>query len=212
MTKEYSGLFVVLEGIDGSGTSIQTILLHDYIKRLENYYDVLTTHEPWHNDEINRKLREESDAYSGGEEMTRLFVNDRINHLQRLIIPNLNQGTTILCDRYSMSTYAYQGTQGVSFKKIKRIHEEEGILMPDLTLFLDADYETARERVARRGESLEKFETNEKFTKELIRMYRTLSEIEKVFGKVVTIDARKSIEDVHAKIVQEFDKLCGGKN
>ena len=202
-----NGSFIVLEGIDGSGTTTQINGLHDYIKSRDKYADVLTTHEPWKNEEIKKKLSRDKDAYSGGKEMTRLFVDDRHNHLNNLIVPNMNQGVIVLSDRYSLSTYAYQGTQGVSFNTIKELHDEQKIIVPDLTFFLDVNYEVAKERITKRGDSLEKFETNERFTKDLINKYRALSEMEDIFGEVIKIDGNKSARQVKKDICEKFEEF-----
>lgn len=207
------GLFIVFEGIDGSGTTTQTIKLHDYIKQISKYNDVLTTHEPWKSEEIKKRLSEEKDAFSGGDIMLELYTDDRKNHQKKLLTPNLNAGAIILCDRYHMSTYAYQNIQGVSFEKIKTSHLEKEIINPDLTLFLDVPLETAKQRIIKRGEPLEKFEGNEEFTKSLIKKYRNIAEIfqedRNTLGKIVTINGDDSLEKVAEDIQSQFNVLYG---
>lgn len=201
------GLFIVLEGIDGSGTTTQLGRLHDHIRGLSKYADVLTTHEPWDNDEIKRMLAEDRDAYSDGEKMTQLYVEDRRRHLLSLVNPNVSLGVDVLSDRFAMSTFAYQGTQGVDIKAIKQMHST--LRVPDLTYFLDVDYETARRRINLRGEALEKFEGNEKFTRRLIEAYRDLAKNETSLGRVVTINGNNHIEQVTADIVKNFGGAFG---
>lgn len=203
MTKK--GLFIVLEGIDGSGTTTQIDFLHRHIKDLSKYLDVLTTHEPWKSDEIKRMLRKDKDAYSDGKKMTELYIKDRECHVRNLIIPNIQKEVIVLCDRYSLSTFSYQGVQGVDFETIKKIHAHTGIIKPDLTFFLDVDYETARKRIEQRGEALEKFEKNEEFTRRLIERYRNLTQEENLLGKIVIINGNNSLEEVTENIAREFD-------
>lgn len=205
------GLFIVLEGIDGSGTTTQINFLHDYFKSLSKYNDVLTTHEPWKSKEIKEMLEKDSDAYSNGEKMAELYVLDRKNHLENLINPVLKQGGIVLTDRYHLSTYGYQGTQGISFDKVKDLHEKHKIKNPDLTIFLDVDYETTKKRIKKRGESLEKFEKNENFTKALIKEYNSLFELtskdQYLLGPMSKINGNRPIEEVAENIKIECDGL-----
>ncbi len=202
MTKK--GLFIVLEGIDGSGTTTQINFLHREIKSLSKYLDVLTTHEPWKSDEIKRMLKNSKDAYSDGKKMTELYVKDREYHVRDLIIPNIQKEVIVLCDRYSLSTFAYQGSQGVDYETIKKISAHAGIIKPDLTFLLDVDYETARRRIEQRGDALEKFERNKKFTQRLIGKYRKLMQEEDIFGKVIIINGNNSMKKVTEDIAREF--------
>ena len=202
------GKFIVLEGIDVSGKTTQIDFLSKHIRSLSKYANVLTTYEPWRSEEIKRKLTEDRDAYSDGEQMTKLYIEDRVNHQERLIFPNLKQGVNVLCDRFSLSLYAYQGTQGVSIEKIKAI-EAGRIMKSDLTFFLDVDFEVAKQRIIQRGEGLEKFEGNEEFTKNLINNYRELASRENIFGKVIRIDGNSSEEKVAGDIGTKFDDFFG---
>ena len=208
MKMDYGGIFVVLEGIDGSGTTTQTENLYKTLEKRCGEENLVRTHEPWNSGEVRKRLIEDSDAYSGGDEMIRLYINDRINHVERIISPALNEGKIVLCDRFSMSTYAYQGAQGIPFRRIKKLHESENIPVPDLTFFLDVDYDTSKQRVEGRKAILEKFERNRRFTEEVIRMYRTLAEIDGLFGKhVMRIDGNRSEKEVHDEIVETFNTL-----
>jgi len=202
------GLFVVLEGIDGSGTTSQINFLHDRIKDLSYYNDVLTTHEPWKSDEIKRMLTEDKDAYSSGEKMAELYIEDRRQHQERLIIPVLAEGGIVISDRHALSTYAYQGTQGMSYKRVRELHDKTGIIQPDLTFLLDVEYETAKKRIDVRGKALEKFERNESFVRQLIEAYRAILQIARQdvdsFGNVVQIDGNQARENVAESIFSVF--------
>lgn len=202
------GLFVVTEGIDGSGTSTQ---VHELIKKIEDldkYQDVLRTHEPWRNKEIKRKLQEDKDAYSEPEEMAQLYTGDRTEHSYDLIKPNLNAGAIVICSRYKMSTCAFQQAQGVPLDKLLTMHEHRGILKPDITFFLDIDKEVAEERKRKRGIASEKFEKDRGFIDKVIINYKELEKIaekdKNLFGRVIRIDANKSIEDVSEQIYEVF--------
>ncbi len=204
---EKQGLFIVFEGIDGSGTSTQ---VHGLIKRIElfdKYQDVLRTHEPWKNKEIKRKLREDKDAYSDPEETAQLYVEDRVNHSYLLIRPNLIAGTMVISSRYKMSTYAFQWAQGVCLEKLLKMHQHKGILTPDITFFLDVEREIAAGRIKER-KKLEKFERDAGFIDKVIKNYRKLTDISEtypnLFGKVIRINANPSIEKVEKEIYSVF--------
>jgi len=205
------GRFIVLEGIDGSGTTTQLSRLHDYLRRKSKYADVLTTHEPWDSDEIKKILAESRDAYSGGKKMTELYVLDRLMHVKSIVQPNLEKGVDVLSDRYAMSTFAYQGTQGIDIDILRKLHQEHSIITPHLTLFLDVDYKTARKRIELRGETLEKFERNETFTKRLIENYRMLALTESSLGRIVIINGNRHLDQVTSEITENFDKLFSGR-
>ena len=117
------GMFIVFEGSDGSGKGTQMINLAGHIKDLDKYKDVILTHEPWRSEEIKRKLKEDKEAYSDGIKMAGLYVNDRINHSEE-INSRLNEGYFVLCDRYKLSTCAYQWTQGVDLYRLLKMHED----------------------------------------------------------------------------------------
>lgn len=207
------GLFIVFEGIDGSGKSSQINRLHNYIKTLSKYNNILTTREPWRDEEIKKILKEEKDSYSSGEKIMSLFVKDRANHLSKLINPTLEQETIVISDRYLLSTYAYQQTQGVKFEKIKEQHQLEKIIIPDLTFLIDIDLKTAKERIKKRGESCEKFEINSRFIQENILQYEKLAQkskekgMEEILGKIEIINGRNSEEEVFEELKIPFDLI-----
>ncbi len=152
------GMFIVLEGIDGSGKETQMFELARHIKAKNKYQDVILTHEPWRNLEIKRKLKEDKDAYSDSYKMAELYIKDRTEHVRELISPNLEKGAVVLCGRYMMSTCAYQWTQGANLDKLFEMHEGKGIILPDLTFFVYISAEIAQQRRAKRAEEKEKFE------------------------------------------------------
>jgi len=156
--KDKKGLFVVFEGIDGCGKTTQMHNLINHMEQLSRYTDVLRTHEPWKSLEVKRKLAEDRDAYSDATSMTRLFIEDRIDHTRELIVPNLKKGVFVFCDRYSLSTCAYQSAQGMNVEELIRMHENELILKPDVTFLVDVSIETATKRKTNRGMKSEKFD------------------------------------------------------
>lgn len=205
------GLFIAIEGPDGAGKSTQVRSLIKHIEEKSKYIDVLRTHEPWRSSEIKRKLAEDKDSFSDGLAMAQLYVADRVNHTQELIVPLLNKGIFVISDRYAMSTCAYQWAQGVDVNKLLALHKGKGILIPDLTLVFDVPPGVAFQRRKERGGPADKFELDQTFTVKLVGKYKELVAMAgtpegKLFGKhVVRIDARQSVEAVSAKIQKAFD-------
>lgn len=204
------GLFIVFEGIDGSGTSTHVHRLEEKIEELNKYQDILRTHEPWRSAEIKRKLVEDKDAYSNSKQIAELFVGDRTEHTRMLIRPNVEAGVTVLNARYKMSTCAYQWTQGMQLPELLKMHDNRGLLTPDLTFFIDVPFDVARKRVEARGKK-ELFEHDPNFVRRLISSYNSLNFMsdvdERIFGKVVGINGNRRIKAVADDIYQEFLKV-----
>ena len=206
-----NGLFIVFEGADGSGKSVQARKLLEHIQELSKYQDILMTHEPWKNSEIKRRLKDDKELYKDGKEMAWLFVEDRIFHTRELIKLALSLGTIVLCDRYKMSTCAYQWAQGIELQELIMMHKNKNMLTPDLTYLLNVDREVAEERRGKRGAFLEKYERETIFTEKVIQSYRRLGEIaqndEAIFGKVIMINGNREVEEVEKQVIVTFDAL-----
>lgn len=210
------GFFIAFEGTDGCGKSTQLWELAKNIEKKNKYLDILRTHEPWNNEEIKRRLREDKDAYSGALELARLFVDEsRVPHVREVIEPRLAEGYALLGDRYAMSTCAYQGTQGMRFDELVALHQGKGILTPDLTLIIDTPVDVCLERMKLRGDSPEKFD-NAAFMGQLRASYVGLAllaqrpeqnQYRALFGEVAIIDGNQSINDVAWEIQREFDPV-----
>jgi len=210
---EKRGLFIVFEGIDGCGKSTQLWQLAQNIERRDKYLDIVRTHEPWNNKEIKRRLKEDKDAYSGALEMARLFVDEsRVPHTQQLIRPRLEEGYMVLCDRYSMSTCAYQWAQGASLDELISMHRYNVILTPDITFLVDVPVSVCIERRKKRGDPPEKFDSPD-FAERLRETYLSLAEKAKkgfdhwLFGNVEVINGNHSIGDVACIINESFQQL-----
>lgn len=211
--EDKKGLFIVFEGIDGVGKSTQLELLHKHIKKLSKYNEVLDAREPtWRADVIRKRLEEDKDAFSGGEELSRLYVEDRILHSINVIEPMLRQRVFVLCDRYSMSTCAYQWAQGCNLDELLRMHNHVNILKPNVVYYLDVSANVALKRRKYRAKyekvDLEKFEKDLNFVKELVMKYRALFSMadndENLFGRVVRIDGERDVGSVAKEIASDF--------
>lgn len=156
------GLFIVLEGIDGTGKSTQTRLLADWFR--EQGREVVASREPtdgpW-----GAKLR--ATAATGRlapEEELDLLLRDRRDHVEQLIAPALAAGKVVILDRYYFSTMAYQGSRGLDPAAIRRANEAFAP-RPDLLFILDLDVDTALARIGGRGDTANEFEKHESLAK-----------------------------------------------
>ncbi len=152
------GLFIVLEGIDGTGKSTQA-------KRLGEWFtaqgrEVILSREPtagpW-----GKKVRESGDTGRLAPEVElEYFLNDRRQHVDELIAPSLAAGKVVILDRYYFSTMAYQGARGFDPAEIRR-RNEAFAPVPDLLLILDLDVDSALARIGARGDIANEFEKRE---------------------------------------------------
>lgn len=149
------GLFIVVEGIDGTGKSTQ-------VKRLGEWFisqgrEVVLSREPtagpW-----GTKLRESASTgrLSPADEL-QYFLNDRQQHVEELIRPSLAAGKVVILDRYYFSTMAYQGSRGFDPAEIRRKNETFAPV-PDILLIMDLDVDIALQRIGARGDTANEFE------------------------------------------------------
>jgi dTMP kinase len=142
-------LFLVLEGIDGSGKTEQAKLLANWLEG--RGLDVVRTREPtdgpW-----GRKYRSWAGRKSEAraEEILEVFLEDRAEHVAGVILPALEKGRVIVCDRYNPSTLAYQAVHGVPREVLAAEVEARGFPEPDLVIWLRVPLETAVDRLGDR--------------------------------------------------------------
>jgi dTMP kinase len=151
--------FVTVEGMDGAGKGSY---LDNIIRILEeNGFTVITTREPGGTElgeQIRQRLLHEVMPI---EQEIELFFECRKELLNTIVKPALEKGTVVLCDRFTDSTYAYQGGEHPHVKPLIRELEnkvQEG-LQPDLTLLFDLPVEVTRQRLAGTGKVPDKFES-----------------------------------------------------
>ena len=152
------GLFIVIEGIDGTGKSTQA-------KRLGEWFtaqgrEVVISREPtagpW-----GKKVRESGNTGRlSPEDELQYFLNDRRQHVEELIAPSLAAGKVVILDRYYFSTMAYQGARGFDPAEIRRKNEAFAPV-PDVLLIMDLDIDTALGRIGARGDVINEFEKRE---------------------------------------------------
>ena len=153
-----TGLFIVIEGIDGTGKSTQARRLGESFQSQGR--EVVLSREPtdgpW-----GKRLRESaSTGRLSPEDELQYFLNDRRQHVDELIKPALAEGKVVILDRYYFSTMAYQGARGFDPLEIRK-RNEEFAPVPDLLLILDLDVDTAHTRIGVRGDTTNEFEKRE---------------------------------------------------
>ena len=207
------GKFIVFEGIDGCGKTMQLKLAHNYLWDLNKENEIYCTREPTkHSKEIRKKMQQGKNTKNNKEWYAEHFIKDRENHSLKYIVPSQINGIHILCDRYKYSTLAYQQTQGMKLDKLIQMHNRHAIVEPDLILFYDCPAEIAYQRRLKENEATrEVFDKNIEFQKRLRQNYLNLKEILRE-ENIVIIDANQEIEDVFKETKKHIDKLLSEKS
>lgn len=147
------GRLITLEGIEGAGKSTQLVYLDRYLRAAGK--QVVITREPGGTilgEEIRRLLLQHREGGMAGDTELLLMFAARAEHLERTILPALEQGSWVLCDRFTDASYAYQGGgRGIHCARIRVLEDwVQGTLRPDLTLLFDLPVGVGQGRVARR--------------------------------------------------------------
>ncbi len=154
------GLFVTLEGPEGAGKSTNREYLAERLRACG--VDVVLTREPGGTplaERIRELLLTPADEPMAVDTELLLVFAARAQHLAQVILPALERGAVVLCDRFTDATYAYQGGgRGLSIERIAQLEAfVQGELRPDLTLIFDLPVEVGLARAAARGR-LDRFE------------------------------------------------------
>ncbi|MBR4880976.1 MAG: dTMP kinase [Clostridia bacterium] len=198
--------FIVFEGIDGSGKTTQISLLHKALA--EKNIPVHITKEPT-DDPMGKQLRK----YLGGKEKTdlraiaALFAADRLHHIttEDGILDNLSKGKVVLCDRYYLSSYAYQSVD-CDLDWIMALNAEAAKLArPDLHIFLDVAAEQSMGRVENRGETeiFEKLERQQQIRKNFFDLFEKLKDKE----NILIIDGTREPEVIANEVLAKVETI-----
>ncbi|HUQ75745.1 MAG TPA: dTMP kinase [Burkholderiales bacterium] len=191
--------FLTLEGVDGAGKSTHIESIADAVRAKGAH--VIVTREPGGTD-LAERLRE---AILAGPMTpileTLLIFAARADHVARVIQPALAAGHFVICDRFTDATAAYQSAgKGVSADLVARLAEAAHPgLRPHRTLIFDCPYEVARERLAKSGRQLDRFEREDRAFFERVRgAYLSLAKNES--DRVRIIDASRDAAGVREQI------------
>ena len=167
---DYKGVFVAFDGPNGAGKTTLIKLVEERLKELG--MDTLVTNEPTDTN-LGRFVREFSETHNGVS-LACLVMCDRYEHLNNLIIPALNKGKLVICDRYVLSSLIFQAMDGVDTGLIMSICSE--MPKPDLQIAVYADEDTLKKRLSNRV-CLTRFEKENQsknelyFTQEGIKLF-----------------------------------------
>lgn len=197
------GKFITLEGCEGVGKSYQLQQLKQYF--IKNDIDFIFTREPGGvpiAESIRDIILSKNNSEMNFECEALLYAAARVQHVKQLILPALESGKIVVCDRYIHSSLAYQGyARGLGVDYVKQINSwivENA--MPDLTLFLNLDPVSAFKRKGGvdSGDRVELSGLD--FHKRVYEGYVQLAKQEP--NRIVSIDASGVREQTHARIIQ----------
>lgn len=193
------GRFITIEGGEGAGKSTNADIVVEYIR--DRGLDAVATREPGGTsvaEEVRLILLAERDEAVDPLTETLLMFAARAQHLATLIEPNLRAGRWVVCERFTDSTFAYQGGgRGVDSAVIERLAEfVHGHCWPDLTLYLDVPVRDARPRLA--GRRLDRFEQERgEFFERVRGVYLARAD---AYDRIVSIDASRDLDAVQRDI------------
>lgn len=202
------GIFITFEGIEGSGKSTQLSMLNKWL--VDIGHDVVATREPG-GTKIGEKIREllrsgsKNDVFSPRTELM-LFEASRAQHMEEIVLPALNNGKIVLCDRFFDSTTVYQGVARAIDTDIVHILNDFSSFekKPDLTIILDIDVDESMNRLIKRETSKDRIEQEDrKFFENVRNGYLSLAQNNERF---FVIDGSSDANSIQQKIRDELSK------
>jgi len=196
---KYLGKFIVFEGLDGSGQSTQAEKLYNFFKKKD--HSVILTKEPVYDNISGKKIRQvlrKNKQITLGK-LQKLFIQNRKEHLNELIIPSLKKNTIVISDRYFLSTCAFGG---INLNREWLIRLNNKFILPDAIFYLDVHAEICLKRIKKRGENFEFFEEKEK----LIKVRQNYKELIKRFSNAHLINGELSKENVFKNVLMKLNK------
>lgn len=200
MNTKNNALFITFEGADGSGKSTQLKMAAEFLQK--KGMEVISTRDPG-GTPLGSKIREIL-LHHDGKIATYcelfLYLADRAQHIDEKIIPALQEGKTVLCDRYVDSTLAYQGyARGLDKEEILKLNNIVAqSLMPDLTFVFDVSTEVAEKRI---GETKDRLESEAKEFHQKVRE-GFLDLAKKYPERIKIIDANQDIDKVYSDVLR----------
>jgi len=195
------GRFITLEGVDGAGKSTHLQFIADAVAAASGQRAIVTR-EPGGTELAEHLRRAILEEPLDPMAETLLIFAARAHHVRKVIVPALDAGSWLVCDRFLDATYAYQGAgKGVPLELIERLSAASHPgLAPDRTLVFDCSYEVARGRLAGSGRKLDRFEReNEAFFQRVRDAYLARARAEPARMRIIDAAAdlptiRKSLQ------------------
>lgn len=208
--KSGRGNFIAFEGIDGSGKSTQVQLLNARLR--QEGICCYTTMEPTDSpigslirQILTGRIKTDNRAIAG------LFVADRLDHLLNDvngILAKIDEGITVITDRYYFSSYAYNSVDMPMEWVIKANEQSSLLLRPTVTIFIDVEPEVAIERIAKNRFHRELFEKKSRLVK-VRENYRKAFRLLEQEEKVVIVDGSQPQEKISGLVWEEVRKYFG---
>ena len=205
------GIFITMEGPDGSGKTTQIDLLKKYLEH--KGYDIVIAREPG-GTTIGEAIREIilNPDYKEMGHMTELllYASARAQLVNQVIKPALAEGKAVICDRFVESSAVYQGIgRGLGVDTVYEVNNFAlGDVKPKLTIFMDLDAEDGIKRKKKQAE-LDRMEQEDlSFHKRVVEGYRQLAKLYP--ERIVPINATLPIDEIHSMIVQEVEQRFFG--
>lgn len=202
--------FITFEGPEGSG---KTTIMQAVADKLQQDYKIVMTREPG-GVKTGEKIRElllDGDAMDERTEAL-LFAASRREHLIGKVMPALENGNIVLCDRYIDSSLAYQGyARGIGISEVKSINEFAiDNMYPDVTIYLDVSVEVGRQRIVENQRVQNRLDLESvNFHEKVVEGYKKI--IHNESERFIIIDAEKSIDEVvtdtYNSIIKYLEKL-----
>ncbi len=206
MKNNPEALFIVFEGIDGSGKTTQSEMLRSFL--VERGIESRWMREP-SDGEWGREIREilKGEEMPGAREMLRLFISDRADDVRRNIIPALEENISIIMDRYYYSNAAYQGAMGLSPEEIIRENRKMSFPEPDRVYLIDTTPELALERLAGRNSGGER---------ELFERGAFLEKVRDIYHRIAgenffIVDGSGNVDEIFRLVSHDCMTLMGLK-
>lgn len=201
------GIFITMEGPDGSGKTTQIDLLKKYLE--SKGYDIVIAREPG-GTVISEAIREIilNKEYREMSYMTELllYASARAQLVNQVIKPALEAGKAVICDRFVESSAVYQGIgRGLGVDTVYEVNNYAlGDVKPKLTIFMDLDAEDGIKRKKNQAE-LDRMEMEDvSFHKRVVDGYRQLAKLYP--ERIYPVDATLPIEGIHSMIVKEVER------
>ena len=185
------GIFICIEGLDGSG---KTTHAHRLVRNLQKKeLEAIYTTEPSRG-ELGKFIR--SSVLEGEKRVPRvletvLFAVDRVEHLEKMVKPALQQGKIVVSDRCIYSSLAYQGSAGLDLNWIKEINSF--VLPADIAIYIDVPPEVVVKRIKRKKSVMERLETQRKVQEVYLMFVNS--------GKLIRIDGDRPKVEVEQNIL-----------
>jgi dTMP kinase len=202
------GKFITLEGIDGAGKSTHVRWIARFLQK--HGIRVKVTREPGGTaagEKLRRMVLEHRQQLHPETETLLMFAARR-EHLDKLILPALQKGSWVLCDRFTDATYAYQsGGSGVGWKKVRTLEQwVQSRLQPDLTILFDVSPAVGRRRTGRKR-------SPDRFERERAAYYRRVHDAYRRRARenprrIRVLDAAGSRSEVKAKLEEILTSFC----